>query len=326
MPDLNIKLNYIVRLTIKRTAAAVDAYTNLPFFSLWDLVNFSKKREDKKTKDQFRRLLSQVKGFLSDILDASKVPEDVEDTMHVTCNRLYQIADISDTDRDILEQIEVIRCALTTQQFKSKLEVDAIKTIELYYALVWQIAQSHEVSAVREARPATSDLKAASFVCLQSLQTQSRYTQYHPPLDALEYHLGALHLDKAAEMLPVREASRVPMRRYREPALAQSAFYQEAPQRVLPYGSEPRVVREQPERSFGPSFFKRSPASPAPQVLLQQPIFVPVQITDESVRPDRKRNLEARDGTTLEIRRSEHQKKKLKVDSEEASSNAWVLV
>jgi len=56
----------------------------MPPFSLWDLVNFPKKREDKKKKEKFGTMLTQLSGFLNDVLAGSE-PLDTETPITYAC-------------------------------------------------------------------------------------------------------------------------------------------------------------------------------------------------------------------------------------------------
>ncbi|MCH9755645.1 MAG: hypothetical protein K0U37_00430 [Gammaproteobacteria bacterium] len=301
MADLNIQLNYNVRLSIKRAADAVDAYMKIPPFSLWDLVNFPKKREDKKKKERFRRTLSQVSQFLSDIVSSLEETKDIEEMTSVTCDMLCQLVVISDTDRSVLRELQQIQDALKAQHFITKLEAEVIAKIDLYYVFIWQKAEATKISVADTSLRLLTDFHRRPVLAQAGLSQKDpqrvlqRFFRLREPKPVMH---GCCHtsldsfndigraLAEIAETPSVRQDSRVSACSYRKSASTLS-------------------------------FFKFSQEERIPKIPEQR---MRVQALEDPVYIDRKRNREARDGMTIDIRKTEHQKKKLRVEPFEVST------
>lgn len=318
---MNIKLNYTVRLTIENAELAVKAYANIPAFSLWDLVNFSKKREDKKKKEKFINRLTELNQFLKDIIASSEETVSLEHEGDTLRDDLRLVPNISDTDQDMLDRLEAIKLALQERKAIMGIERNVIKQIALYYQYLWQIRPL--VVCAHSQR--TEDMKLLATSAVTTLGDRRRETAVFrrrpgnagssrraqlstPPGGAFDYL--AADLNAALDHVSYGTSQ--------EPQQAKRAF--SSRQTVIPtyypsrqhHHSSAQAPAQQTRCAVGARRDKRLTEATtffAPQVQ-NTPI-----LSDEGQRvQSRKRSRAARDGVTVELRKSEHIQKKLRME------------
>ncbi|MDF1677484.1 MAG: hypothetical protein P1U32_02175 [Legionellaceae bacterium] len=281
MSYLNIKLNYHMRLSIKAAASAVDAYINIPPFSLWDLVNFSKSREDKKKKERFRTALTQLTGFLQDV--AGWEPLDAQTP--ITYDELCLSVDISDTDEDMLNSLEYIKCALKGRVSISGIESRVVHQIEQYYLFLW-----HQALVARRALNALPE------------GGYGNRAEEKTPIDCFARELSLALQDAVVQRVPrvVRQTSMC--------AFVERDAYQ-VPHRYSVRGPSTRTM---PTRAMQST--QDAPVTFFGHIAGNAQIEGNMSATHSS----RKRDRTMRDGVTIEISRSEHTKKRLKSEHADA--------